>query len=259
MNTKLAVLIFNIIIGLVIGNGSFHPHQAQSYKKYNRVNGKKPFNKIVGEGFQIGYKIGDKTITAFAKGKKVSHLRSGKVKLDERTVVVIAVTDDRALEITTYFTLDEQRQKLIVDRRIRNISSGTVDIQMMGQYVDAKLFGVKGHHAKLQAALKRIRGGQLVSTAPILKSIPEYLRANWREACQCVPPPPPCPTIWCPPGEDYIQARLVSLPGDKMMLLWEPKEPTTLVPRNALADVTSLTSEVRSIMEVDYGRELPNL
>lgn len=256
MNIKLAVPIFTIFFGLVIGNGSLHSARAQSFDKTpTAVNGKQRLNKIVDNGFQIRYKVGEKTITAFVKGKKVSNLRIGKVKLDKQSAVVIAVTNDWKLEITTYFTLDEQKQKLLIDRRIRNLSADTVDVQMMGQYVDLKLFKIQGHHAKSdleKAALERIRGGQLVYATTVLK-LPEHLRAGWWRECHCDPPPPPCMVIICKPGEMYIQGRLDSLSRDRMVFWWE--EPTTLTPLTSRADVSSVTSEMHFIMEVDYGRQ----
>lgn len=259
MNIKLAVPIFTIFLGLVIG-GSLHPARAQSFdKRLTAVNGKQRFNKIVDNGFQIRYKVGEKTITAFVKGKKVSNLRVGKVKLDKQSAVVIAVTNDWKLEITTYFTLDERNQKLLIDRRIRNLSADTVEVQMMGQYVDLKLFKIQGHHAKSdleKAALERIRGGQLVHATTVLK-LPEHLRAGWWRECQCDPPPPPCMVIICKPGEMYIQGRLDSLSRDRMVFWWE--QPTNLMPLKGSADASLVTNQLSFIMEVEYGRELGKL
>src|SRR5688572_27180693 len=116
MKNKFILTIF----GLAIGIGSSHHARAQSYDKtlasneyvaspkLSTANVKRRFDKIVDNGFQVTYEIKGKTITASAAGKTLTYVRSKKVKLNERSLMVKAVTKDRALEITTYFIFDEK-------------------------------------------------------------------------------------------------------------------------------------------------------
>ena len=261
MNIKLALLIFTIFLGLVMGNGALHPARAQSDDKTLAANkpgaslkrsaahAKRRFDKIVDNGFHVKYQIGGKTITASVVGNKLRYLQSEKIKLDDGSVVVKAVTKDGAIEITTHYILDEKEQKLTIDRKIRNMSAKAVKVRMTGQYLDPKLvFGVQGYRGKdfvRRAAMKRLRAGQLVKDGPVWTKLPEHLTSRWREACHCIPPPPPCPGI-CEPGENYIRARLFLLTRDRMMLLWNRS--TFLAPQDA---DTRLPKVVRSLTRFD--------
>jgi len=266
MKNKLT-LILTILFGVALTNGAWHPAQAQSYDKtlahsstagspkLSADGSKRLLDQITANGFKVRYKIRGKTTTASAVGNKLSYLRSTKVKQNAGAVVVRAVTNDRALEITTYFTLDEQRRKLMIDRRIRNTSAQTVKLQMVGEYVDPKaIFAGQSPYAKsdlAQAALTRIRSGQLVNGLPgrgVLPSFPRQLKGGFGWDCECPTPPPPCGSIICPDFKEYVSARWSSLPDNRLLLQWE--QPTVLSPQKRRNRVASF-SEVRFITEVD--------
>ena len=258
MNRKMFVSILTMFFGFVISNVALSPVCAQSFDKTpvarepSAVRAKQRFDKIVDSGFQVKYEIRGKTMTASGEGNKLTHLRTEKVKLDEQSVVVKAVTKDRALEITTYFSFDEKRQKLLIDRRIRNASKEPVKVQMIGEYFHpGMILGIQGNRKSdlAQAFLKRIRAGKIVHGAPVLEKFTEWLRAGFFEECQCDPPPPPCSTIICPPGPNYIKAEMVASRGNRIELRWQ--QPTILIPDQALGDAPSPVRQVRSIVEVD--------
>jgi len=230
MTNKFILTIFWLALGI----GSSHYTQAQSYDKtlasneyaaspkLSTANVKQRLDKIVDNGFQVTYEIKGKTITASAAGKTLTYVWSKKVKLNERSFKVKAVTKDRALEITTYFIFDEKEQKLIIDRRIRNISAETVNVHMISAYVDPKLvFGGQDSKLDLEATLKRIRAGQLIYNALDRKRPDPRITGYWN-ACHCDPPPVPCGSIVCPEDKKYIKARWYLLSSDRMALYWNP-------------------------------------
>lgn len=218
MTNKLILTIFS---GLIIALGSVQPARAQ--QKLSAENAKR-LEEFVNSGFQIRYEVAGKTSTAYTWGNKSGYLRTEKSKLDNGIIKVSAVTDDKALEIVTHFIFDEKKQRVIIDRKVRNISSETVNVQMLSAYVDLKLVsGSQNADAKLdleQNAWKRIRAGHLIYKA--LKHRPDSTIFDYFKECGgCDPPPILCLTINCLPEEKYNPARWYLSPGDQGMILWD--------------------------------------
>lgn len=270
MKSNRVVLVLTTVfigIGIVIANGRWQPVQAQSFDKtlasrdYATLlkllpaDGKRRFEKIVENGFELSYEMGGKSTSASTTGNKLKRLRREKIELDGRSVVIKEVTKDKALEITTYFFFDEEKQKLTIDRRIRNTSSRTINLKMMREHVDPKLVlggqSISQRSKLAQTVLDRIRAGYRISEVPdpnnrfgqgglnAKHSIPKRLD------CECPDPPRPCTTIACPPDGNYALARLINPGRKKIILEWRigaslGQDGTSALPANEARFVTAL-------------------
>jgi len=261
MRRKFPLLVLTVhFVGLIFVSGSWCSAQAQSYRETPAVGNsstllksltaadKRRFDDIMRHGFELKYKIRGKSFTAFAVGNKRSGLRDQNVKLVDGSLVMKALTKDGALEITTYFTLDNDKHKLTIDRTIRNTSKRMVKVQKTGEYLEPKLVlggervGSKKQIARI--AWDRIKAGRLVSI-PSNRSI-----AGFYEECHCVPPPE-CPL--CPPNPPVGLARLNPWASKRILLQWN--DATVLEPHRVNADPKFLPDQVRFIIEVDMGRQ----
>jgi hypothetical protein len=185
------------------------------------ANGKSRFGKIVGDGFDVRYEIRGKTMAASAIGTKIAGLQRGQVKLDGQSATAIVKTSDSALEITSYFVLDESATRLIIGRRFRNVSSNPIFLQMVRDYVAPTLVVAgqpRSNHSVdfVQLALGRIRAGRTGG-----------LPADCYPIGECVPPPPPpCLQITCPLQDKFAPAHLLTgLKGrpNEIALRWQDR------------------------------------
>jgi|GEM_PF-5459365 len=243
MKNRRAVMILTMLFaGIVIVSGSRHSVQAQSYGnahathehdallKLLTTNRKRPFTKLVNNGFEVRYEIRGKAVTASVNGNKLSYLRTKKIEVEGQSAKVTEVTKDGALEITTYFFLDEKKQTLTIDRRIRNTSPDTVSVKRMREYVDPKLIhNAQSTHQRInstQMVVERIGAGQLISAVPPKGAVQRVVNPPSETGlassgeCQCVDPPPPCLTIICPPDPSYVSAKLMTSVGKRITLYW---------------------------------------
>ena len=246
MNRKRALILDLLLVGIVIAAGSPHGARAQSNGK-TRADGeqdvllklltanlKDPFGKTIDNGFEIAYEISGKTVTASSAGGKLSGFRIDGTEVGEQSAMVKAVTVDKAVEITTYFFFNKDKQKLTIDRRLRNISGKTVNVKMMREYVDPKL--VLG---------EEIKSGQRVSSNPKEDStVVQVAGQNPNlspKDCECPEPPPPCKTIICPPGPMYAPARLIQS-ARVFVLEWTipGQKGTSVLPASRVQSVTEL-------------------
>lgn len=196
MNKRLTKLIVSVVAGLMIGGESVSrghsplPDKSLNVSKYGTLleiynaNGKSRFGKLAGEGFQLSYEIQGKTNTVSAVGdaEAVGLIAIG-VKTDGRSATVINRTSDQALEITTYFHVNEKTNRFIIQRRFRNISKEPVAVKTMLEYIDPALVIDVGSNLKEigEKAVAVLRG---------------KLKAAINEDCQpgeCPEDPPPCP------------------------------------------------------------------
>ena len=245
MKNRRAVMILTMLfVGIPIVSGSRHSVHAQPYGKSHAsrehdallklltTNGKRPFDKLVNNGFKVSYKIRGKAVTASVIGNKLSYLRTKKIERDGLSAMVTEVTKDGALEITTYFFLDEAKQKLTIDRRIRNTSPETVSLKTMREYVDPKLvFRTQSTRKRGnlgQTVVERIRAGQFISAVPAKGTVQGVVDRSSGGAgrvdsgdCHCPDPPPPCMTIICPPDPSYVSAKLITSAAKRITLHWK--------------------------------------
>jgi len=196
MNKRIMMLFVVLIAGVMIGGGSLSRGQSKpklSVSKHGTLleifdgNGKSRFGKLRGEGFQLSYEFQGKTASVSALGDKVEGLGARGVKTDRQSTTVTTTTSDQALEITTYFFVNEKTDKLIIQRKFKNISKEPVVVKTMLEYVDpAFVIGVgrklNERGDKLLALMRNeMRGSMMLGDC-----IPE-----------CPDEPPPCP-LPCP-------------------------------------------------------------
>ena len=131
MNKRIMMLFVVLIAGVMIGGGSLsraQPKQKLSVSKHGTLleifdgNGKSQFGKLRGEGFQLSYEFQGKTTSVSALGDEVVGLGVRDVKTDRQSTTVTTTTSDHALEITTYFFVNEKTDKLIIQRKFKNIA-----------------------------------------------------------------------------------------------------------------------------------------
>ena len=229
MNRKRVLIIFNFLVGIVIVAG-FHlvvPAQSDGKASADReqdvllklltANVKRAFGKTIDNGFEVTYEIAGKSVTASSVGGKLSNLRIAGIELNEQSAMVRAVTEDKALEITTYFFLNTEKQKLTIDRRVRNTGE-TVNLKLMREHVDPQLvLDVQSSVKQVdleKTALEAIKAGQRLAVSPkedkavVQGTSQKFVRRSPKD-CECPDPPPPCKTILCGGALEYAHARLI--------------------------------------------------
>jgi hypothetical protein len=193
--TKFIALIVGV--GLIIGVGSVSrarpslPAPSLSVSKYGTLleivdaNGKSRFGKLNGEGFQLSYEFQGKTLSASAIGDaEAVGLVAGDVKTDGPSTTVISETSDHVLEITTYFSVNKKNNKLIIQRKVRNISKEPVVVKAMSEYVDpAFVIGVQNDFRETGEKAIAVLRGKLDVAMIIGDCLPG----------ECPEDPPPCP------------------------------------------------------------------
>jgi hypothetical protein len=194
MKKRMTMLI--VIAGLIIGGGSLSRAQLKpklGVSKHGTLleifdaNGKSRFGKLRGEGFQLSYEFQGKTASVSALGDEVVGLGVRDVKSDRQSTTVTTMTSDQALEITTYFYVNEKADKLIIQRKFKNVSKEPVAVKTMVEYVDPAFVIGTGRKLsesgdKLLALMRNDMRGAMV----LGDCIPE-----------CPDEPPPCP-LPCP-------------------------------------------------------------
>lgn len=212
MKSKLIAVFLALSFGSVLTTGAgtlrheppYQAPQSLAISKHGTLseifdaNGKSRFGKLTNNGFEVRYRSkGKSTLSSAVGDEKMTRLTEGDVKVDGQVAVVTTTTSDRALEITSYFILDEKRKTLIIRRNFKNISTGPVVLRDTREYVDPAL----------------MTGGQSESSQPYRISAKKRLQLTSRSFkwvssqtsggiydCKigdCPPPPPPCPTN-CP-------------------------------------------------------------
>jgi len=233
--TKFIALIVGV--GLITGVGSVSragtslPAPSLTVSKYGTLleildaNGKSRFGKLTGEGFQLSYEFKGKTISVGAVGDaEAVGLTAGDVKTTEgKSTIVTTTTSDHALEITTYFFVNKQTNRLSIQRQLKNISKEPVVVKTLLEYVDPAL---------------------VIGTGQKLKNIDEKSVAVLREKlglaivplgadCQpdCPPDPPACPECPAPTKIKFDLARMTvraNPEGDRSVSLILPADTTAL-------------------------------
>ena len=219
MNKRIAMLF--VIAGFMIGGGSLsraQPKQKLGVSKHGTLleifdaNGKSRFGKLRGEGFQLSYEFQGKTTSVSALGDEVTGLDVRDVKSDRQSTTVTTMTSDHALEITTYFYVNEKTDKLIIQRKFKNVSKEPVAVKTMVEYVDpAFVIGVGRNFKESGDKLQALMRNEMRNVMMLGDCIPE-----------CPDEPPPCP-LPCPIN--------VKLNVDQMTMRLNPasNRPDTLI------------------------------
>lgn len=219
------VLLFLGGLGMAFGSLSREraqpPGQSFAISEYGTLldvfdaNGKSRFGKIVGDGFDVSYKIRRKTAAASALGTTTSGLQRGSVESDGQSATSIVVTRDNALEITSYFILDENAKELIIARQFRNLSRKPMTLQVVWAHVGSNLAtGSPPESSSIRGSIYG-PGSDCQMNHPAGRDCP---------MCKC--PPGPCPGRTCPP---------LPLPGEKGDIILAWKQGIKLGPRQQRA------------------------
>lgn len=248
MNSKpiatLLALLFGTVLMITGGSLSYGqsqlPSQSFAVSKYGTLleifdaNGKSRFGKLTNNGFQVSYRSKGKTKSISAVGEKTAAgLVEGEVKVDGQSATVTATTSDHALEITTYFILDEKTKKLIIQRKFRNISAGSLSLNKVREFVDVALV-ITGETGSTQSEVligqkQRLSAAKLTTLAmhKIGVGFPLDCRAG-----ECPKPDPPCPPPYCISTEAIGRARLIKsvnpLTGELDKFILEAQNSVTL-------------------------------
>jgi hypothetical protein len=221
MNKRIKMLFVVFIAVVMIGGGSLSRGQSKqklSVSKHGTLleifdgNGKSRFGKLRGEGFQLSYEFQGKTTSVSVLGDKVVGLGVRGVKTDRQSTTVTTTTSDQALEITTYFFVNEKTDKLIIQRKFKNISKEPVVVKTMLEYVDpAFVIGVGRKLNESGDKLLALMRNEMRGSMMLGDCIPE-----------CPDEPPPCP-LPCPIN--------VKLNPDQMTMKLNPTSdrPDTLI------------------------------
>jgi hypothetical protein len=190
------MLFVVLIAGVMIGGGSLshaQPKQKLNVSRHGTLleifdgNGKSRFGKLKREGFHLSYEFQGKTTSVRALGDDVSGLGVGDVKTGRQSTTITTTTSDHALEITTYFFVNEKTDKLMIQRKFKNISKQPVVVKTMLEYVDPAF--VIGPGRKLKESGEKA-----------LALIRDEMRGRVNLGdCgpECPDEPPPCP-LPCP-------------------------------------------------------------
>jgi hypothetical protein len=166
------------------------------------ADGKSLFGKLERDAFRVSYRTNGKTSSVFAVGaanvKRLQQgLQPGEVKLDGLSASVTITTTDKALQITSHFSVDAVAKELIIRRSFRNISGRHLRLLSTKQSVDPRLiFG--GTSATDRRKLAQLAYG-------VIKA------GRTKDDCRagdCPDPPPPCFVIWCTPFGKYTPPTL---------------------------------------------------
>src|SRR6185295_5563171 len=120
MNMRIKMLFAVLIAGVMIGGGSVsrgQPKQKLAVSKHGTLleifdgKGKSRFGRLKGEGFQLSYEFQGKTTSVRALGDEMVGLGVRDVKTNRQSTTVTTTTSDHALEITTYFFVNEKTDK----------------------------------------------------------------------------------------------------------------------------------------------------
>jgi hypothetical protein len=213
-------LLFLIGLGMVHGSlsreGAQLPGQSFAISEHGTLldlfeaNGKSRFDKPVNEGFEVQYEIATKTVSASAIGTETKGLQAnpGKPKLNGQSATAIVKTEDGALEITSYFILDEKAKELIIGRKFRNISTNPILLQTVRDHVAPTV--VTGGQPQVTAGLLFPGKDCSVGQAPG-KVICSH--------CKCGPSGPCTTGIICPPFNNFVPAQWLEGKGD-VVLQW---------------------------------------
>jgi hypothetical protein len=177
-----------------------HP-QRQSFtiSKYGTLeevfnaNGNSKFGKLKLEGYSVSYKFpGQKTKTVSAFGTTAVSLLPGQVTIDGQSASVTVTTDDQALEITSSFTLDLEREHLRIRRSVKIKPGQTVRLMKTEQTLDPKLIGVES-----------TLGPELIKEAVRRRGVTATGCTN--QAVENPPHDPPCYTVVCSSKRAFIE------------------------------------------------------
>jgi len=154
MRLKLTALFIALLVccGLLIGDGSLANQQTQrasqrfTISKYGTLlefdaDGTGITKKVIGDGFELGYKSPGKTRTVFAIESEAKGLQtsSEQAKYEPDTATAIVQTADKLLKITSYLVLDDKAGELIIKRRFQNISDYPVTLQTVRNHIDPEV------------------------------------------------------------------------------------------------------------------------
>ena len=210
MKTKLIARFVVLIAGLIFSGTSFTRAQPNpssqnlTVSKYGTLldifdeKGQSRFGKLSGDGFQISYQINGKTISAAAVGEEATRLVAGNIKTDGQSTTAVTTTSDNALEITTYFRLNENTKRLTIQRNFKIISKEQVVVLSLQQYLSPALVitGTLSSEPVSDKLLALIKN-QLTAT----------INQGDCKPAECPKVPPPCP-IPCPMKLEYNVAQL---------------------------------------------------
>ncbi len=206
--TKFIVLFF--VTGLMFsGASSTHAQsnpssQNLSVSKYGTLldifnaKGESRFGKLNGDGFLISYQLKGKTISVSAIGDEATGLVAGNVKTDGRSATVTTTTSDQALEITTYFRLNEETKRLTIQRNFKNISKEQVVVLTVQEYLSPALV-ISGQLSSEPS------GDKLIGL--IKNQLEPTINLGDCKPAECPKTPPPCP-IPCPNKLNFDMAQM---------------------------------------------------
>ena len=190
------MLFVVLIAGVMIGGGSLtraQPKQKLNVSKHGTLleifdgNGKSRFGKVKSEGFQLSYELQGKTTSVLALGDRMSGLSVRDVKTGQKSTTITTITSDHALEITTYFFVNEKTDKLMIQRKFKNISKQPVVVKTMFEYVDPAFVIAPGRKLKES-------GDKLLA---VMRDVMRGVVNLGDCGPECPDEPPPCP-LPCP-------------------------------------------------------------
>ena len=237
------------ITGLIFTGASFTRAQSNtssqtlSLSKYGTLSeifdakGQSRFGKLNGDGFEITYQIKGKTISVSAVGDEVTGLAPGKVKTAGQTATAVNTTSDNALEITTYFRLNEKTKKLTIQRNFKNISKDQVVVLTLQEYLSPAL----------------VISSQL-SSEPVSDKLVDLIKSQLApiinlgdcNPAECPKAPPACP-IPCPMKLTYDPSRLTIRPNPS-----GDKPATIMLPWNGSVSMEPSASKTNQVSTVSY-------
>lgn len=206
--------------------------------------GNSRFGPLNLNGFLLSYRFNGRVETVSANGESDrTGITSGQRNLYGRSANITVETHDHALEITNYFSLDEQTKKLTIRLSVRNKSDNNQPLSLLTAtlYVDPGLIGARA-----------------VDRAPLLIQAPLQFKAKSYENSQLMARPPtrpPCLTVICtqnepsrpllaiPPASDSAQNRI--------SLQWHKKRPTLIVPQSQASVSGNAVKQADFIVLVD--------
>ncbi|HYJ89377.1 MAG TPA: hypothetical protein VEW46_25165 [Pyrinomonadaceae bacterium] len=197
MRLKLLAIVVTALscCGLVLDDLSLANHQPPQGRQTLSVSRSAMLRRLrhtdgrlitnVYDGFELYYTTRSQTRSASATPEKTKGLTTSPegVTVNENTTTAVVLTSDKALEITSYFTFNENIKLLIIQRTFRNVSTKPVTLRAVRQYVDPKL----------SREPPVSRNGTPILPSPLLAGLSSGSDECHMVDSKCRRPPPPCP------------------------------------------------------------------
>jgi hypothetical protein len=148
--------------------------------------------KLTLDGFRLTYQVGKgPKKTVWANGETDhSNFQIGERTAAGNSIIQTVTTDDNNLEITTRFTLNQERGALIIVRSVKNNSGQRLNLLAAKQFLDPKLLAVDGATCNTTFNEESVRQASQRVTAHTCEN-------NECEFATRPPHDPPCTTLNC--------------------------------------------------------------